>query len=176
MGVVEQTVKLSELTEHPDNPRKISDKALEDLQASLKDFPGMLEARPIVVNQDMQIIGGSQRHKALIANGETETSVKVVDWNAEKQREFMLKDNTEKGQWDYNELLNKWDTADLNNWGVPIQTWNPVLDPNQEQTPYTDEQIDRVKEKLESQFNEVGTEKKYVTIECKNCHREYYAD
>ena len=44
-------LKITEITENPNNPRTISHKKFGELVESIKNFPEMLEARPIVVNQ-----------------------------------------------------------------------------------------------------------------------------
>lgn len=72
-----KTVKLSELKPADYNPRKISDKALTGLKASLNRY-GVVE--PIIVNERTgNIVGGHQRLKALLEMGKTETSVVCVD-------------------------------------------------------------------------------------------------
>ena len=38
------------------------------LVKSIKDFPEMATARPIIVNKDMVILGGNMRYKAMIEN------------------------------------------------------------------------------------------------------------
>lgn len=37
-----------------------------------------------------------------------------------EQKEFIIKDNGDFGQWDYDALANKWDADDLNDWGVDV--------------------------------------------------------
>lgn len=41
-----------------------------------------------------------------------------------ERKQFMIKDNVSFGQWDYDALANKWDNAQLNDWGVDV--WNPA--------------------------------------------------
>lgn len=78
-----RTVPISELKDHPKNPRQISSEALKGLQASIDMF-GMIE--PIIWNQRTGfIVGGHQRKKALEAAGYTETPVLVVDFDPEKE-------------------------------------------------------------------------------------------
>lgn len=43
---------------------------------------------------------------------------------AEKQ-EFIIADNASFGEWDYDQLANKWDAEDLNSWGLDV--WKPEL-------------------------------------------------
>lgn len=37
-----------------------------------------------------------------------------------EQKEFIIKDNGDFGQWDYDVLANEWDADDLNDWGVDV--------------------------------------------------------
>ena len=49
---------------NPNNPRIIKDDKFKKLVESVKNFPEMLDIRPIVVNKDMIILGGNMRYKA----------------------------------------------------------------------------------------------------------------
>ena len=49
--------------------------------------------------------------------------VKATELTKEEQREFIIADNASFGEWDYDELANKWDNQELNSWGVDV--WNP---------------------------------------------------
>ena len=51
-------IKISEIKLNPNNPRLIKDDKFAKLVQSIKDFPEMLDIRPIVVNSDMVILGG----------------------------------------------------------------------------------------------------------------------
>lgn len=42
------------------------------------------------------------------------------DLTEEERREFIAKDNIEYGEWDNDELANKWDNEDLIEWGVDV--------------------------------------------------------
>jgi hypothetical protein len=48
-----QKVKITEVKSNPNNPRLIKDDKFEKLVKSIKEFPKMLEIRPIVVNADI---------------------------------------------------------------------------------------------------------------------------
>jgi hypothetical protein len=52
--------------------------------------------------------------------GIKETPVYVVKWTENKQSEFLIKDNTNFGEWDWDTLANEWDVLDLSNWGVDV--------------------------------------------------------
>lgn len=173
---VTKNVPLEELKQHPDNPRIIGEYELENLKNSIVEFPEMLEARPIVVNKDMQILSGNQRYTALKELGRTTAKVTIVDWTEQQQKEFMIKDNLNNGQWDYNSLLNSWQTEDLSNWGVNVGVWNPILNPESEEQPVSEEDVARTQHELENKFKQENQDSKYINIICKNCGKEYYAD
>lgn len=78
------TMKLADLKSADYNPRKISRKALEGLQASLKEY-GVVQ--PIVYNKRTKtVVGGHQRILALKNMGEKEAPVVVVDLPEEKEK------------------------------------------------------------------------------------------
>lgn len=127
-------VKVSSLKNNPNNPRIIKDDKFYKLVESIKSFPEMLESRPIVVNQEMVVLGGNMRLKALIEAGIIEAFVDVVDWSEEKQKEFIIKDNVAFGEWDWNELANAWDAADLSDWGLDVPSMEDI---NKNEEPYS---------------------------------------
>jgi ParB-like chromosome segregation protein Spo0J len=89
-----EVVKINSVKLNPNNPRIIKDDKFKKLVQSIKDFPEMLNIRPIVVNQDMIILGGNMRYKACKEAGLKEVPIIVTDLSEEKQREFLIKDNT----------------------------------------------------------------------------------
>jgi DNA modification methylase len=125
-----QIVKLSEVKLNPNNPRLIKDDKFKKLVQSIKDFPEMLNIRPIVVNQDMIILGGNMRYKACKEAGLKEIPIIKTDLTEEQQREFLIKDNTSGGEWDWEVLANEWDTEQLEVWGLdlPIDFNTEVLE------------------------------------------------
>jgi site-specific DNA-methyltransferase (adenine-specific) len=116
-----QKFKISEIKLNPNNPRLIKDDKFEKLVKSIKEFPEMLDIRPIVVNSDMVILGGNMRFKACKEAGLKEIPVIVADnLTEEQQREFLIKDNTSGGEWDFEMLANEWDVDQLEEWGLDI--------------------------------------------------------
>lgn len=113
-------MKLSDIKPNPKNPRTIRDENFKKLVQSIKDFPEMLDARPLILNKDHIILGGNMRFKAAKEAGLTEVPVKIVDWSEEKQREFIIKDNVSGGEWDWDVLANEWDTEQLDEWGLDV--------------------------------------------------------
>jgi hypothetical protein len=115
-----QVVPISSIKPNPSNPRLIKDDKFHKLVQSLKDFPEMANVRPIVVNQDMVILGGNMRYKAMKEAKWKEVPVQVVDWDEAKQREFIIKDNVGFGEWDWEDLGNSWNAEELEAWGLDV--------------------------------------------------------
>lgn len=116
--------KIYKLRKHPENPRVIKDVKFKLLVESIKDFPEMLEKRPLVVNEDLQVLGGNMRLRAAEEAGLKEIWIDVAEgWSIEKQNEFVIKDNSGFGEWDWDALANNFDVEDLNDWGLdtPIE-------------------------------------------------------
>jgi len=113
--------KISAIKRNPNNPRILKDDKFAKLTQSIKDFPQMLDIRPIVVNDDMVVLGGNMRLKACKEAGLKEVPViKVADLTEEQQREFIIKDNVGFGDWDWDLLANEWDADLLEDWGLDI--------------------------------------------------------
>jgi len=80
----------------------------------------MLEVRPIVV-ADGIVVGGNMRLLAMKDLGFREvTAIDVTDWTQGQRDEFMIKDNLNFGDWDYDILANEWEGTDLDNWGLDL--------------------------------------------------------
>jgi ParB-like chromosome segregation protein Spo0J len=109
-----EKVKLSEVKSNPNNPRLIKDEKFSKLVKSIKEFPKMLEIRPIVVNDEMVVLGGNMRLKACKEAGLKEIPIiKASDLTEDQQREFIIKDNVGFGEWDWDILANEWDSEQL---------------------------------------------------------------
>lgn len=90
-----ELIKLSLIKGNPNNPRLIKDDKFAKLVKSIKEFPEMLELRPIVVNDDMVVLGGNMRLKACKEAGLKEVPIiKASTLTEEQQREFIIKDNS----------------------------------------------------------------------------------
>lgn len=113
--------KLSEVKANPNNPRIIKDDKFAKLVKSIQEFPEMLQLRPIVVNEDMVVLGGNMRLKACKEAGLREVPViKASDLTEEQQKQFIIKDNIGFGEWDWEALANQWDSTELSEWGLDI--------------------------------------------------------
>jgi hypothetical protein len=114
-------VKISEVKLNPNNPRQIKDDKFKNLIKSIKDFPEMLNIRPIVVNEDMVILGGNMRFRACKEAGLKEVPIIVANnLTEDQQREFLIKDNVSGGEWDWDLLANEWEVQQLNDWGLEV--------------------------------------------------------
>ena len=51
-------MKLSDIKANPNNPRVIKDDKFKKLVKSIKEFPKMMELRPMVINADNIVLGG----------------------------------------------------------------------------------------------------------------------
>jgi hypothetical protein len=124
-------VKISEVKQNPNNPRTIRDDKFERLVTSIKAFPEMLNIRPIVVNNDMVVLGGNMRLKACREAGLKQVPIIVAGELTEaQQREFIIKDNVSGGEWDWSALTSEWDTEQLTDWGLDVVNWSDGVDAN----------------------------------------------
>lgn len=114
-------VKISEIKANPNNPRLIKDDKFKKLVKSIQEFPQMLEIRPIVVNDDMVVLGGNMRLKACKEAGLKEVPIiKASSLTEEQQKEFIIKDNVGFGEWDWDIIANEWDAEQVADWGLDI--------------------------------------------------------
>jgi hypothetical protein len=122
-----QKVKINEVKANQNNPRIIKDDKFAKLVKSINEFPQMLTLRPIVVNDDMVVLGGNMRLKACKEAGLKEIHIiKASELTEQQQKEFIVKDNVSFGEWDWDELANNWDAEELNDWGLFVPTFEPL--------------------------------------------------
>lgn len=117
-------MKLSDIKANPDNPRVIKDEAFNRLVQSIKDFPKMMALRPMVVDDNLTVLGGNMRLRALRHLGykdiPDEWVKRASDLTEEEQKQFIIKDNVSVGDWDWDTLANEWDVQDLKDWGLEM--------------------------------------------------------
>lgn len=126
-----ETRKVSELIPHPKNPRRITEKQIEDLKESLTRFN--LAEIP-VINTDNQLLAGHQRMKimVLLERGEEVIDVRVPSRKLTKPEceEYLLRSNKNTAEWDF-DLLAEFEMDDLKTWGfedfeIPQPPTEPV--------------------------------------------------
>jgi hypothetical protein len=116
-----EKVKINDIKPNPTNPRTIKDDKFKKLVKSIKEFPEMLEIRPIVVDDDGVVLGGNMRLKACKEAGLEEVYIiRFENLPEEKKKEFIIKDNVGYGEWDFDLLLEDWDKETLIDWGMDI--------------------------------------------------------
>lgn len=122
---MKQKVKISSIKSNPNNPRIMRDFKFKKLVKSIEDFPEMLEKRPIVVDEDMMILGGNMRWRACKDAGLKEVWIDIAEgWTEKQKEEFVIKDNVNFGEWDYDILANNYNVVDLDTMGVEL---NPTM-------------------------------------------------
>jgi len=134
-------VKINSIKTNPKNPRLIKDDKFKKLVNSIKEFPQMLELRPIVVDENNIILGGNMRHKACIEAGLKEVYiVQAKDLTEQQKDEFIVKDNVGFGEWDWDILANEWDADKLGEWGLTFPIYDN-LDAGEDVGNFDDEGI-----------------------------------
>lgn len=141
--------KVSQVKTNPNNPRLIKDHKFNKLVKSIREFPEMLKIRPIVVDEDNVILGGNMRFKACIEAGLQEVYViKASELTKEQQKEFVVKDNVNFGEWDYDLLSMDYDVDQLIDYGINVLYFGDELEQVEEE-----EKAMIIKE-MELKFNE----------------------
>ena len=173
-------VHISEVKENPDNPRVIKNEKFKKLVQSIKDFPEMLNIRPIVVDKDMFVLGGNMRLRACKEVGIQELNIiKATSLTKEQQKEFMIKDNSSFGEWDWDTLGNVWDTNKLQDWGMDVWSpnlddFNPEINPETYYKEMTDEEYE--KKKLEIDNRNYEKTREFIECICPKCFHEFNID
>jgi len=135
---------IADIKANPKNPRIIKDDKFAKLVKSIKEFPQMLEKRPLICFTDTDgkvvVLGGNMRLKAAKEVGLKELPILLADdWTEEQKAQFLIKDNVGFGEWDWSDLANNWDSKQLEEWGLDI--------PNFMELPSEDELIGEDKNK-----------------------------
>ena len=142
---MKQQVKLSKVKGNPSNPRIIKNDKFKKLVKSIKEFPEMLKLRPIVVDENMMVLGGNMRLKASKDAGLKEVWIEIAEGLTEEQKkEFIVKDNVGFGEWEWDMLANEWDSVKLAEWGLDV--WENLDDVEPEAGLIEDDEIPEVKE------------------------------
>lgn len=118
-------VSIKNIKPNPNNPRVIKNEKFDKLKKSIREFPQMLEKRPIVCFTDVDgkyvVLGGNMRLKAAQSEGLKELPIILADdWTQEQRNEFLIKDNVGFGEWDWDMLANEWNIEELTEWGLDI--------------------------------------------------------
>lgn len=123
-------MRITELKPNPNNPRKIIKTEYEELVISIKEDPKLLNAKPLIIDENNIIIGGHQRYRACLELGIEDVPVIRMENLSERERKkLMIIDNTHNGEFDMDMLANdNWDIHDLADWGVNLDFFIPTID------------------------------------------------
>ena len=150
-------ISINDIIPNSDNPRVILDSKFKKLLQSITDFPEMLKLRPIIINEDMVILGGNMRYKAAVHLGYKELPVICAKgFTKEQEAEFIIKDNLNFGEWDMDLLANQWDSNQLKEWGMDLPTFDVSQLENENNEP-----LDNYVIKYEIVFNNEGEQKSW---------------
>lgn len=112
-------VKLGDLIPNAKNPRKISQEKLAALQDKIERLGFH---NPIKTDENMQVLGGNQRLKALLKIAGKDLIVPIMVPNRplteEEKQEVIITDNIADGQWDWEKLSKEWDKELTSLWGL----------------------------------------------------------
>lgn len=112
--------KLSELSDWPKNPRRLTDAQAAQIAKSIVKF-GFVD--PIIINTDGTILGGHMRKRVLIvasiAKGSDLVDVRVPSRKLtdEEVAEINIRLNRNTGEFDFDILANQFDEDKLIEWG-----------------------------------------------------------
>lgn len=164
---MKEKVNIASVIPNEDNPRYIRDPKFKKLVKSIKEFPEMLEKRPIVVDENMVVLGGNMRLEALKAAGVFEVWIdKAEGWTEQQKREFIVKDNVGYGEWDWDIIANDWNAEQIADWGLDV--WQP-----EEEVDYSLLEEEDFSSELDDLTNGV---KKAIQIEFEAEHYEQAAE
>jgi site-specific DNA-methyltransferase (adenine-specific) len=146
--------KLDELKELPGNPRTIRKDQFEKLKQSLTNNADYFEARPIILSNrtgELVILAGNQRYKASKSLGmESVPTILLEGLTEEREREIIIRDNVENGDWDMDMLANEWDAGQLQDWGVELPELESITEIVEDEPPEVNE-----KEPAKSKLGEI---------------------
>lgn len=135
-------VNLNDIKPNPNNPRVIKDEKFKKLVKSIKEFPKMMELRPMVINNDNIVLGGNMRLKALKELGYKSIPkewVKSADQlTEEEQRRFIIADNVGFGEHDFELLAADWDIEELEDWGLDVPVFDNEDEINEKSSEYSE--------------------------------------
>lgn len=116
--------KLEDLKKLEGNPRQIKKEDLERLKESIKNNGDYFEARPVILSDrtgELVIIAGNMRYEASKRLGLKEIpTILLSGLSEEREKEIIIRDNVENGEWDFDILANEWSDLPLSEWGVDV--------------------------------------------------------
>jgi len=126
-------IKIEKLKLHPRNPRRINKDQFRKLCESIKAHPDYFETRPILCNKDLIIFAGNMRYRAAKELGLKEVPCAIMDISEERQKEIMIRDNQENGEWDFDILGSDFKIDNLLKWGFDEKDLNYETNPKEKE-------------------------------------------
>lgn len=128
----------------PKNPRTIRDDKFQKLVDSIREYPKMLALRELLVfkhNEQYVVVGGNMRYEALKQLGYKEVPCKVIPEGTtiEELRAYLLRDNSNYGEWDWDDLANLFEDFELDAAAIDLPF---IEDENQHNSESEDVQED----------------------------------
>ena len=109
-----QKRKISDLKDHPTNPRTLSKKSHDDLLKSFEEFDYV---ELVAIDDDNTIVAGHQRVHIMLelgwGNEEIEVRVPNRKLTDKEQRKYLLMSNRVSGDWDFDMLANLFEMDEL---------------------------------------------------------------
>lgn len=119
-----QWLEIGTIKQNARNPRKLDKSEKERLKESIKKFPQMLALRPGIIDENNVLLSNNQRYLCCVELGFKKFPViSAASLTDEQRKEFIIKDNTHAGQWDFEALKNDWEQQKVEDWGV---IWEPA--------------------------------------------------
>jgi hypothetical protein len=111
------------------NPRIIDTYKYETLKKSILELPEMLIIRPIIIDDNNNIIAGNMRYRACIELEYKEVWVKQIhNLTEDQKKELIIKDNLSYGEWDEQVISDKFNITLVNDWlGNQIIDYSALL-------------------------------------------------
>ena len=173
---MKQRLSINKIKPNAVNPRYIKDHKFKKLVKSIKSFPEMLEKRPIIVDENMIVLGGNMRLKASIEAGLKEVWIDIAEgWSEDQKKEFIIKDNVGFGEWDWDILANEWNSVNLESWGIDnwqnmddIETSDAFSLPDGDKEPFQQQTYtlaDKQAEQIKNAIADVKKTEEYKYVE-----------
>jgi DNA modification methylase len=103
------------------NPRKITKEDLEILKQSIQKNPDYFWARPLLVNNStgkLVVYAGNQRLRASRELGLKHCPCIVENLTPEQEKERIIRDNINNGEWNLQLLNQNWNASELKEYGL----------------------------------------------------------
>lgn len=131
-----ERLPIDQIKENSRNPRKIDEEKFAKLVQRIKEFPKMLEVRPLVLDENNVVLGGNMRLKALRELGYKDAPyVRASNFSEEEKKQFVVVDNLGFGVWDYDILGADYEIEELESWGFDTKGLGVDLEIGEDEVP-----------------------------------------